>query len=196
VLETSPDGARVSVERYFEMVECGILSPDDRVELLDGLIVSMAAQSAPHAGTVYRVQRILLQKLGIDTVVRAHSSFFAGRNSVPEPDIAVLPGRADDYLSEPPSSAHLLVEVAASSLIQDRLTKSAIYARAGVPCYWIVNLRDHCVEVFREPDRFRAAYASVTRATGDDAFSIDAFPEVEFTASDLLPPWPVPPGID
>lgn len=76
---------------------------------------------------------------------------------------------------------------------QDRLTKAAIYARTGILSYWIVNLRDRCVEVFRAPDRFRAAYTSVTRATGDDPFSIDAFPGVSFTAAELLPPRPVAP---
>lgn len=186
--DPQPDPVRVSTARYFEMTECGIVSPDDRVELLDGLIVSMAAQSAPHAGTVYRVQQLLLRRLGLDTVVRAQSTFLAGANSVPEPDVVVLPGTADDYLERHPTTAHLIVEVASTSVVQDRLTKAAIYARAGIPCYWIVNLRDRCVEVFREPDRFRAAYASAWRATGTDAFRIDAFPDVVFRADEVLPP--------
>lgn len=175
------------------MTECGIIAPDDRVELLDGMIVSMAAQSAPHAGNVFRVQQLLLSKLGLETVVRSQSTFLAGTSSAPEPDIVVLPGRAEDYLEEHPTTAHLVVEVAYSSIIQDRLTKAAIYARAGIPCYWIVNLRDRCVEVFREPDPLRAAYTSVTRATGDDPLSIEAFPGVSFAAAELLPPRPVPP---
>jgi len=181
-------GTRISVERYFEMTECGIIAPDDRVELLDGLIVSMAAQSAPHAGTVYRVQKLLESKLPPLTVVRCQSSFLAGKSSVPEPDIAVLPGQADEYLEHHPTTAHLVVEVAFSSVIQDRLTKAAIYARAGIPCYWIVNLRDHCVEVFGAPDRFRGVYTRELRATGADSFAIDAFPGVTFTAAEVLPP--------
>lgn len=73
------------------------------------------------------------------------------------------------------------------SLAQDRLTKSAIYARAGVPCYWIVNLRDLCVEVYRDPDRWKSEYRSVTRATGTDILSIDEFPGAAFEAADFLP---------
>lgn len=194
--EQTPSIAGVSVEHYFAMTECGIIAPDDRVELLEGLVVSMAAQSAPHAGTVYLVQERLFRKLPAGTVVRGQSTFLAGRSSAPEPDVVVLPGRAEDYLEEHPTTAHLVVEVAHSSIIQDRITKAAIYARAGIPCYWIVNLRDRCVEVMREPDRFRAAYSSVMRATGDDSFSIDAFPGVSFTAAELLPPRPLPQEVD
>lgn len=184
----APDPAHVSVKRYFELTECGIVSPDDRMELLEGLIVSMASQSAPHAATVYRVERALLRKLGLDTVVRVQMTFLAGEKSVPEPDIAIVPGRAEDYERRHPSHAHLIVEVAESSLVQDRLTKSAIYARAGVECYWIVNLRDGCVESFRRPNRWKAEYEDVTRATGKDPLTIDAFPGIVFEAAEFLPP--------
>lgn len=189
-----PAPGRFSATRYLELSECGIIAPDDRVELLDGLIVSMAAQSAPHASTVYRVQTLLQRKLGPDTVVRSQMTFLAGDKSVPEPDIAVVPGPAEDYFEKHPSQAHLIVEVAHSSVIQDRITKAAIYARAGIPCYWIVNLRDRCVEVFGGPDRFRARYMNVERATGTQTFSIEAFHSVVFTAAELLPPAPLTEG--
>lgn len=183
-----PDPAHVSVKRYFELTECGIVAPDDRVELLEGLIVSMAAQSAPHAATVYRVERALLRKLGLETVIRVQMTFLAGEKSVPEPDVAVVPGRSEDYERKHPSRAHLIVEVAESSLIQDRLTKSAIYARAGVECYWIVNLRDRCVETYRQPHRWKGEFETAARATGNDLLVIDAFPDVAFAANELLPP--------
>lgn len=179
---------RCSVQRYLELTECGVLSPDDRVELLEGLIVSMAPQSPPHAATVHRVEHALLRKLGPEIVVRTQMVFLAGDKSVPEPDIAVVPGTADDYFRRHPSRAHLIVEVAQSSLIQDRITKASIYARAGVPCYWVVNLVDRCVEVFREPDRWKAEYSSVVRATGSQRLVIDAFPAVAFDVAELLPP--------
>jgi Uma2 family endonuclease len=191
---TEPAPGLFSATRYLGLSECGIISPDDKVELLEGLIVSMAAQSAPHASTVYRVQTVLQRKLGPRTVVRSQMTFLAGDRSVPEPDIAVVPGPAEDYFEKHPSQAHLIVEVAHSSVIQDRITKAAIYARAGIPCYWIVNLRDRCVEVFGEPDRFKARYTNIERATGTQAFSIEAFPAVVFTAAELLPPAPLTEG--
>jgi len=183
-----PGSLRVSVSRYFELAKCGIISPDDRVELLEGLIVSIDAQSAPHASTVYRVEHLLNHRLGSGGVVRTQMAFLAGDASAPQPDVAVVPGSPDDYCERHPSKAHLIVEVAHSSVIQDRLTKAAIYARAAVPCYWIVNLRDRCVEVFGGLDRSKADYASVVRATGRQTFAIEAFPGVTFEAAELLPP--------
>lgn len=186
--EAGVQAGRFSVERYLEMAECGIISEDDRVELLGGLIVAMTPPTPLHDSAVTRVHYALQRMLGSQVLVRVQCSFVAGHDSAPQPDIAVVPGGPDDYWDEHPSRAHLLVEVASSSVLQDRLTKAAIYARAGVPCYWLVNLRDRCVEAFREPDRFAGRYASVSRATGSDTLTIDAFPGATVEASELLPP--------
>jgi Uma2 family endonuclease len=185
---STPDSLPISADRYFEMMECGIISPDDRVELLDGLLVAMAPSTPPHDSTIHRVQYALLRKLGLGVLVRVLSSWIAGDISVPQPDLAVVPGDADSYFDRHPAAAHLLVEVAQSSVLQDRVTKASIYARAGVPCYWIINVRDRCVEVFRDPDRFKACYNEAWRATGHDVIRIDAFPDVAFEARELLPP--------
>lgn len=176
-----------TTERYLELGECGILSPDDRVELLDGLIVAMPPPTPLHDSGVQRGFYTLLRGLGFDVTIRGQSAFLVGSDSALLPDLAVVPSSPDDYASRHPTRAHLIVEVALSSLPQDRLTKSAIYARAGVPCYWIVNLRDHCVEVYRDVDRWKAEYRSVTRAVGDDLLTIDEFPGVTFRAGDFLP---------
>lgn len=173
--------------RYLELGDCGILSPDDRVELLDGLVVAMPPPSPRHDTAVERVQYALLRGLGLDVSTRVQCSFAAGNDSVPQPDVMVLPGKPGEHDHRLPTRAHLVVEVALSSLPQDRLTKPAIYARAGVPCYWIVNLRDGCVEVHRDVDRWKAEYRSVTRAVGQDPLVIDEYPTVIFRAADLLP---------
>lgn len=177
-----------SVERYQALGDCGILSPDDRVELLDGLIVAMAPPSPPHDAEVNLAQYVLLGRLGLDVNIRVQASFRVGGTSVPQPDIALVPGRPTDYFGSIPDKASLILEVSLSSLMQDRLSKSAIYARAGVPCYWIVNLRDRCVEVYRDPDRWKSRYRSVTHATGSDPLVIDEFPGVRFEAGEFLPP--------
>jgi Uma2 family endonuclease len=186
--DAAPSLGHYSVERYLELGECGILAPDDRVELLDGLIVAMPPTAPSHDNAVRRILRLLSRKLGEEVVVRGQSSFVVGADSVPQPDVSVCPGNDDTYEHRHPTRAHLLVEIALSSLPQDRLTKSAIYARAGVPCYWIVNLRDSRVEVYREPERWKSEYRSVTRAAGDDPLVIDDFPDVTFFARELLPP--------
>src|SRR5262245_37488730 len=185
-LQPEPGGP-FTVERYFALVTEGVLEPDDRVELLEGVVVAMAPHDTPHASGVARVTRVLIKALDERAVIRTQLSFIAGRYSVPEPDIAVVPGRYEDYDHEHPRSAHLVVEVADSSLKQDRLTKAMVYAAAGVPEYWIVNVVHGQVEVYRDPDRRARRYRSVTVVRRGEHIALVAFPDVSIAAGDLLP---------
>jgi Uma2 family endonuclease len=125
--------------------------------------------------------------LGERARVKAGHPFDASAWSVPQPDIAVVPGKPRDYLDHHPSSAHLVVEVAASSLPQDRLTKASIYAAAGIPEYWIINLRQEHVEVHRSPDPAVRRYATVEIARRGSRLTLVAFPDVSVSVDDLLP---------
>jgi Uma2 family endonuclease len=185
--DSAPSLGHYTVFRYLELGDCGLIALDDRVELLDGIVVAMPPTSPLHDNAVRRVLYVLLQRLGFETIVRGQSTFVCGEDSAPQPDIAVCPGNDRTHDLRHPTQAHLLVEVASTSLAQDRLTKSAIYARAGVPCYWIVNLRESCIEVYREPDRWKSEYREVTRASGSDRLVIDAFPDVTFEAAEFFP---------
>ena len=175
------------VDSYFALVECGVIAPDDRVELLEGLIVSMAPPSPMHGAVVHHVEHLLSRRLGPDTLVRVHMTFLAGPRCVPEPDVAVVPGSNTDYLRRHPTAAALVVEVADSSLVQDRITKAAIYAGAGVPAYWIVNLRDNDVECFTEPDRAGRCYRKTLRARGATTLPIPAYPHLVIHAAEMFP---------
>src|SRR3569832_1584072 len=101
-----PEG--YDVRRYFELSECGILAPDEKVELLEGQIVSMAPPSPLHCTVVHHVREVLQHRLPTGTLIRTQATFVAGVRSVPEPDIAVLPGRNLDYLHRHPTKALLL----------------------------------------------------------------------------------------
>jgi len=182
------ESGRYNVGQYLALAECGLLTPDDHVELLDGFIVAMSPSSPFHCATVNKVQNVLQRRLGPDVNLRVQMSFVAGDAYVPEPDIAVVPGTDEDYLRSHPSHAHLIVEVSETSVAYDRLTKSRVYARAGIPCYWIVNVRDGCVEEFREPDADRGVYGQRRIVTGAGELRIDAFAGVAFVAQELLPP--------
>jgi len=120
-------------------------------------------------------------------VVSTQLSFIAGPFSVPAPDVAVVPGRYEDYDQTHPRTALLVVEVADSSLKQDRLTKAMIYAAAGIPEYWIVNVVDQQVEVHREPDRRARRYREVTIVRRHGDLELAAFPGTAIAAGDLLP---------
>ena len=113
--------------------------------------------------------------------------FVAGRRSVPEPDVAIVPGRVHDYAKSHPTTALLIVEVAEWSLAQDRITKAAIYAGAGIPEYWIVNLRADCVEVLRDPEPEAGRYRERAVVGHGERLALVAFPNVRVAADDFLP---------
>lgn len=179
---------RYTADSYFALVAEGLLDPDEKVELLDGIVVAMPPQEPPHASGVRRVDRALRRAFGPDVLVSSQLPLIAGASSVPEPDFAILPGRLEDYDKRHPTKALLVVEVADSSLAQDRLTKARIYARAGVPDYWIVNLRHDVVEWYSNPDPDARVYRSSGKADGATPLPLSAFPDVVLTAADLLPP--------
>jgi Uma2 family endonuclease len=184
---TPNESTRMTVERYFGLVEVGVLSEDDRVELLEGVIVAMTPSNPPHAAAVSMVTQVLLSAVGDRAAVRSRYPLILSRYSCPEPDVAVVPGRNRDYASAHPTTALLVVEVADSSLKQDRITKAAIYAAAGVPEYWIVNLRDGVVEVMRGPEPAQARYREMRTARREERLALCALPEASISVDELLP---------
>ena len=134
-------------EAYDRAVEAGVFGPDDRLELIDGQLLAMTPQGSRHAAIVDLTGDVLREVFGADHRVRMQCPLVAGDDSEPEPDLAVVPGRARDYLDAHPTGALLVVEVSDDSLRRDRLIKQRLYARHGIPEYWILALPDACLEV-------------------------------------------------
>ncbi len=178
---------RFTAERYFALVDEGVLGPDDRVELLEGVIVAMSPRNPPHDAGVSLVCQTLIGVVGKRAAVRCQLTLVLHRNSAPEPDVAVVPGHARDYATRHPEHALLVVEVADSSLAQDRITKAAMYAAGGVPEYWILNLRDDCLEVLRAPLPEQGSYAERTVRRRGERIELAALPGVIVAVDDLLP---------
>ncbi|MEO8602515.1 MAG: Uma2 family endonuclease [bacterium] len=187
--ERSPIYGGYTVSAYFELVNQGLLSGDDHVELLDGVIVSEPPMDPPHATGIEATGHVLRRALEGLAWVREQKPMVIGDTSVPEPDLAVLGGSFRDYDGRHPTTALLVVEVSDSSLPQDRLSKSRIYAGAGIADYWIVNVRQECLEVYREPDATQRVYASRWTMQRGEHVSLVAFPTVSIAVNDLLP-WP------
>lgn len=175
-----------TVEEYFGLVETGQLDPDARVELLEGVIVEMSPQTPRHAAATRRLHEALRETF--DCEIRTQLPFIAGSRSGPEPDAVVVPGTLRDYDHRHPTEALLVAEVAHSSLPVDRLSKSRIYAGAGVPEYWIVNLVDDLLEVHRAPDRNARVYGEITSLTRGDSVNPVAAPDRSIAVGDLIPP--------
>ena len=178
---------RLTSEEYFGLVAKGVLRPDDRVELLEGVVVAMSPQDPPHAAALRRADTALRRALGPHAVISVQSPLALGPHSVPEPDVAVVPGREADYDRAHPTTALLVIEVADSSLVQDRVTKTRIYAAAAVPETWIINLRDDCVEVFRTPDPATRTYRATRVAQRGESLDLVAFPEARIAVDEVLP---------
>jgi Uma2 family endonuclease len=177
----------MTVERYFALVDEGLLEPDDRVELLEGVVVAMSPRNPPHDAVMSLVLRALVEAVGARAAVRCQCSLVLGRYSAPEPDVAVVPGRERDYLAGHPRNALLVVEVADTSLAQDRLTKGALYAAAGVPEYWIVDIRADRVEVVRDPEPGTGRYRERSVIGRGGRLALLALPDVEVSTDAFLP---------
>jgi Uma2 family endonuclease len=141
-------------EAFEKLAEVGLIDPDARLELIDGEILQkMSPQSSRHATAIRRIEEALRRLFPLDRYdVRVQLPLALGPYSEPEPDVAVVEGTIDDYVEAHPSTAVLVVEVADASLAFDRTRKAALYARAGIPEYWIVNLLDGVLEVHRQPE--------------------------------------------
>jgi len=142
---------RMNRVRYDRLVDAGIFGPDDRVELLDGLLVAREPQGKRHAAVVVLVHAALEKAFGRAHHVREKKPIALDDRSEPEPDVVVVPGRPRDYLDAHPTRPVLVVEVAETSLPIDRLRKGSLYARAGIADYWVVNLIEEVLEVSRQP---------------------------------------------
>jgi len=143
---------RITVEQYHEMIQAGILGPDDPIELLEGWLVRKIAKDPPHVTANELLRDELSQMLPRGWSVRMQNPVTLP-DSEPEPDLAVVRGTHRDYLgSHPmPDDIALVVEVAESSLQRDKGLKKTIYARAGAEQYWVFNLPDSTIEVFSVP---------------------------------------------
>jgi Uma2 family endonuclease len=178
---------RVTRERYWQLVAEGVIGSDDRVELLEGVIVAMSPQNPPHAFVIAKLTQWLA---GIvhQAFIRVQLPIDLSDLSTPEPDLAVVAGSPEDYAVLHPRAALLVVEVADSSVIQDRLTKGPMYAAAGIAEYWLVNLRDRCVEVHRAPNRDERRYVDVRVLRFEDRLELIAIPDASIAVGEILPP--------
>jgi Uma2 family endonuclease len=174
---------RLRRAEYDRLIGLGMFE-GEKLELLYGRLVSMSPQGQGHAFSIARLTKILVLGLRDRADVRVQLPFGASDDSEPEPDVAIVsPG---DYLDGHPQHALLVIEVAGSSVEDDRSLKGPLYAAAGVPEYWIVNVVDGVVEVYREPRD--GVYAQVSRHDRDASLAVPGFADVVVLVRDVVPP--------
>jgi Uma2 family endonuclease len=177
---------------YEQLVERGIFTRADRMELIDGLLIVSEPQSAYHYTTIRVVARALARAFGSGWDVRTEAPVALDETSEPEPDVAVVRGELLDYLTEHPRDPVLVVEVALSSVALDRRYKSSLYARAQRPEYWVVNLMNRTLEVRREPGPSPSApygwdYRVMQVFQAPETVTPLAMPAARIPIADLLP---------
>jgi Uma2 family endonuclease len=177
---------------YERVIETGCLRAGDPVELVGGQLIVAEPQGSVHFAAVRAVEETLRAAFGPGWEVRGQGPLALDEESLPEPDVAVVPGSFRDYVIEHPSRPVLVVEVSESSLAMDRHHKGSLYARAGLADYWIVNLVDRALEVYREPRPDAAAsfawhYGSVQMLGREASVSPLALPGAIIRVADLFP---------
>jgi Uma2 family endonuclease len=175
----------VSRREFDDMIDAGLLSEDDHVELVNGRIVAMSPEGPWHAGTIDLCAEVLRGIFGAACTIRIQHPLGIDPDGEPEPDIAVVAGGPRAHLGRHPQQALLVVEVAESSLDFDRGEKAMLYARAGFPEYWIVNLRASRLEVHRDPTP--AGYLSVVSLSPERTVAALAAPATAISVAALLP---------
>ena len=176
---------------YDRLIECGFFQPGDPIELVGGQLIVAEPQGSRHSTAIRAVDEALRVAFGTGWDVRTQLPVALDDESEPEPDVAVVPGSFRDYVTNHPSRPVLVVEVSESSLAFDRAHKGSLYARAGLADYWIVNLIDRVLEVYREPVRdadaaFGWRYRSVTVHGPAAAVFPLARPEASVRVSDVV----------
>jgi Uma2 family endonuclease len=138
-------------QEYDRLADAGILPSDERLQLIEGEIFTMTPQNSPHSAAIGKTEDVLRDVFASDCWVRVQMPLVVDPDSEPEPDLAVVSGRPSKYVKEHPRTALLVVEVADTTLSLDHGRKARVYASAGIQEYWIVNLADRSLEVYRDP---------------------------------------------
>lgn len=177
---------KITTDEYYRMGEVGILRDDMRVELIGGQIFDMAPSGPRHQMVIDELTRILVTRVDANTTVRVQGPIRLDMHNAPEPDLAVVTRRWRDYPADHPGPAdvHLLIEVSESSLPADSKVKAELYARFGIPEYWIVDLTTDQVIVHRSPQG--GAYGLIRTPGRDETLQIAARPAVALTIAEIF----------
>jgi Uma2 family endonuclease len=184
---------KLTIEAYHALADAGILTERDRVELIEGEIIEMAPVGGPHIRRVNVLTQLLVTTLTGRAIVSVQNPVEMAPHSEPEPDFTILRYRADFYGDARPTRADTLwiIEVADSSVRYDRSIKVPLYAKHGIPEFWIINVGGQCIEVFRQPHD--SSYAETFEVRAGEKAAPLAFPDLAIQWEVLFGSGPVAP---
>ncbi|MGF1576215.1 MAG: Uma2 family endonuclease [Cyanophyceae cyanobacterium] len=148
-----PHIKRYTFEEFHRLIESGQVEESNQLELIDGILVNRMGKNEKHTACERRLLRLLMKGIRDQATLQSQCPIRIPPNHQPEPDFAIIRSQPDDYLSghPQPNDIYLVIEVADSSLAYDQGVKLELYAKAGIPEYWIFNLQDNCLEVYSQP---------------------------------------------
>ena len=174
-----------TIDEYERMIEAGVFGEDERIELIEGEIIRMAPIGIHHEACVARIELLLHELVRREAIVWVQQSIRLAK-SQPQPDLALLKWDDDFYVPNRPTAGDviLLIEVADTSLSEDRRVKVPLYAGAGIPEMWVVNLPEQVVEVYSDPGD--GAYRDIKQARRGDSLPLPAGLEGVVRVDDIL----------
>lgn len=188
---TTPDPVaylprRFSVDEYYRMAEIEILTETDRVELIDGRILVMEPIGPEHGGHTMALNHLFTSLLHDRAIIGVQSAIHIDDYNEPQPDVSVCRHREDFYKRSHPTPAdlYLIVEVAWTSAPRDRRVKVPLYGAAGIPEYWIVDVPNRTLEVYRGPSS--DGYDRMIRLRAGETVRLSAFNDIEIRVEDVV----------
>ncbi len=175
-----------NLAEWKKMGDAGIFPPDSRLELINGEIIEMSPIGSNHAGHLNRLNQLFTLKTSSNAIVSIQNPLQLNDLSEPEPDLMLLKLHQDFYCERHPNATDvlLLIEVADSSLEYDQNQKLRLYASHNIPEYWLLNINQSCVEIYRRPNA--GLYAEKTTLSAGDQISLSQLPDITINIADIL----------
>ena len=176
-------------ENYYQMAELGFFH-GKRVELIEGAIIEMSPMKSLHATVVRRILKTLRKIFVEGYIVDSQLPMSFSQITEPEPDVAVIKGEIENFTDSHPKTAELIVEVSDATLRYDRTKKMSLYAKNKIQEYWILNVKNRSLEVYRRPIRDKKlgfVYTEIKILTEKDLVAPLAAPDAKIKVADILP---------
>ena len=176
-------------DKYYQMAELGFFD-GKRVELIEGEIIEMSPMKSLHATALTLLIEVLRLSFSKEFIIRSQLPMSFSRASEPEPDVAVVQGTIRAYTAAHPKTAELIIEVSDSTIRYDRTKKAGLYAKNKIQEYWILNVKNRSLEVYRRPIRDKKlgfVYTEIQILTEKDSVSPLSAPDAKVKVADILP---------
>ena len=182
---------KFDLAEYHRLTEIGFFNPNERLELIQGDLIKMAAKNTRHTVCLFLLSEELFIAINKRAIIRTQDPIILGNDSEPEPDLVMAKRKEDKYLSSHPTADDiiLVIEISDSSLRYDKEVKLPLYAQYQIPNYWILNVIDNCLETYSQPfqdKQGKSKYLHCAIFTDNDTVTIPNFPDISLNLTSIF----------